>query len=98
MRDKPKEKRERDAEKQTGDDRKVERSVFAAVNDVAGQFSQTQGQLVSEIEKSSEKNEDGPEEKKRATELAKRVHSRILSEAVEECLRKRLLSSPHDGA
>lgn len=72
--------------------------MFAAVGDVAGQFSQTEGQLVSEIEKSSKKDEDSPKEKKRATELAKRVHSRILPEAVEESLRKRLPSSLHDSA
>lgn len=94
VRDEPEEEGERDAEEQTGDDWKVERSVFAAVNDVAGQFSQAEWKLVTKVEKGAEKDEHSPKEKKRAAEFPKRVHSRILSEAVEECLRKRLPSSP----
>ena len=80
MRDEPDEKGQRNAEKQTGNDGKVERGVFAAVNDVAGQFSQAEGEFVSEIENSSEKNKESTEEEKRATEFAERIHEVILPE------------------
>ena len=58
--------------------------MFAAVDDVSGQFSQAEGQLVSEIEKSSEKDEESSEEKKRAAEFAERVHQVILPEGVSK--------------
>jgi hypothetical protein len=84
VRDEPEEKRERDTEEQTGDDGKVESGVFAAVNDVAGQFSEAEGKLVSEIEKSPEKNEKTCEEKKRAAEFTERVHEVILPEGANK--------------
>ena len=51
VRDEPQEEGERDAEEQTGDDWKVKSSMFAAVNDVAGRFSQAEGQLAPKIKK-----------------------------------------------
>lgn len=51
--DKPEEERERGAEEKAGDDGEVERGVFAAVNDVAGQSAQAEGELVPEIKKTS---------------------------------------------
>ena len=72
--DEPEEKRERGAEEKTGDDGKVEGGVFAAVDDVAGQFPEAEGQLVSEIEKEADQNQQCSEENKRAAELAERVH------------------------
>ena len=74
VRDEPEEERERGAEEKASDDGEVERGVFAAVDDVAGQFSQAEWKLASEIEKSSEKDEESTEEKKRAAGLAKGVH------------------------
>lgn len=86
MGDEPEEKRERDAEDKTGDDRKVKRRVFASVDDVAREFSQAEGQLVPEIEKGSEKDEQSSEEKKRAAESAERVHWLILPEGTSKSL------------
>lgn len=80
VRDQPEEKRQRDAEKKTSDDGKVKRGVFAAVHDVAGQFSQAEGQLVPEIEKCAEKNEKSAEKEKRAAEFTQGVHEVILPE------------------
>lgn len=84
MRDEPEEERERNAEEKTSDNGKVKRRVFAAVNDVAGEFSQAEGELVSEIEKSSEKDEKNAEQKKRAAEFAERVHEVILPEGASK--------------
>ena len=78
--DEPEEKRQRDAEKKTGDDGKVERGVFTVVHDVAGQFSQAEWELVAEIEKGAEKNEKSAEEEKRAAEFTQGVHEEILPE------------------
>lgn len=60
VRDEPEEDGEPDAEDKAGDDRKVESGVFAAVNDVAGQFSQPEWQLVSEIKKDTDQDEESP--------------------------------------
>lgn len=59
--DEPEEERERDAEEKTRNDGKVKGHVFAAVNDVAGQFSQAERQLVSEIEKHTNQDEEPSE-------------------------------------
>lgn len=84
VRDQPEEKGQRDAEKKTSDDGKVKRSVFAAVNDVAGQFSQAQRQLVSKIEKHTNQDEEPSEEDKRAAEFAEGVHEVILPEGTSK--------------
>lgn len=80
MRNEPEEDGERDANYEASHNGKVERGVFAAVNDVAGQFSQAKGQLVPEIKKKTNQDEESSEEQKRATEFAKRVHKIILPE------------------
>lgn len=80
MRDKPEENRERDAEEQAGDDRKVERGMFATMNDVAGQFSQAEWQLAPKLKKATNQDEQPSEKDKRAPKLAKGVHDMILPE------------------
>src|SRR6516225_8291127 len=50
VRDEPEEKRDRYTDEDAGDDWKVKRSVFAAVNDVAGQFSEGQREFATKIE------------------------------------------------
>ena len=57
VREEPEEEREGGAKEEAGDDGKVERGVFAAVDDVAGKFSQAEGEFSAEIEKSAEENE-----------------------------------------
>jgi len=54
--------------------------VFAVVDDVAGQFSQAEGELVPKVKKSAEKDEESAGEKERAAEFAKRIHGKILEE------------------
>ena len=78
--DEPEEERERNAEEKTGDDGKVKRGVFAAVHDVAGQFSQAEGQLVPKIKRDTNQDKEPPEEDKRAAEFTERVHEVILPE------------------
>ena len=80
VRDEPEEERKHDADDEAGHDREVERGVFAAVNDVAGQFSQAEWQLVPEIKKEPNQDEEPSEEEKRTAEFAKRVHKAILPE------------------
>lgn len=80
MRDEPEEDGEHNADDETGHDGKVERSVFAAVDDVARQFSQAEWQLVPEIKKETHQDEEPSEEDQRTAEIAKRVHKAILPE------------------
>jgi len=70
----PEEERECNAEEEASDDGKVERGVLAAVDDVAGEAAQAEGELVTEVKKSAKKNEESSEEEKRAAEFAERVH------------------------
>lgn len=65
------------------------------MNDVAGKLSQTEGELVAEVQKSADKQQECPEEKKRAAELAERVHEVILPEAAIKPSAKTWLSLAH---
>jgi hypothetical protein len=78
--DEPEKERKRGAKKKASDDGKVKSGVFAAMHDVAGKLSQTEGELVAEVQKSADKQEECSKEKKRAAELAERVHEVILPE------------------
>jgi hypothetical protein len=84
MREEPEEEREDSAEEEAGDDREVEGSVFAAVDDVAWKFSEAEGKFSGEVEKSADKDEKAAEEEENAAEFAKRVHPRILPEAADK--------------
>jgi hypothetical protein len=53
VRKKPEEEREYGAEEQASNDGKVEGSVFATMDDVAGKFSETKGELAAEIKESA---------------------------------------------
>lgn len=63
MRDEPEEECEHDTYDKASNDGKVERGVFAAVNDVAGQLSQAERKLVAKIQKSADQNEERANEK-----------------------------------
>ena len=54
--------------------------MFAAMDDVAWQFSQTEGKFAAEVEESADEDQESAEEKKRASKLAKRFHRTILPE------------------
>jgi hypothetical protein len=75
----PKQKREKNAEEQAGHDGKVERGVRAAVDDVAGQFSEAKREPVAEIKKDADQNEERSKADKRAAEFAERIHRLILT-------------------
>ena len=50
----PEEKRKCPAEDKASNDREIESGVFAAMDDVAGEFAETEGKFAAEIEKSAE--------------------------------------------
>lgn len=87
VRDEPQEKGERDAEKQTGDDWKVEGSVFGAVNNVAGQFPQAERESVPKIKKGADQDDKPSEEDKKAADFARRIHEVILPEGANKSFR-----------
>jgi hypothetical protein len=49
------------AEDETGDDREVESGVFAAMDDVAREFSETKREFAAEIKESADEGQDGAE-------------------------------------
>jgi len=91
VRDEPEEKRQRDADNEARDNWKVKRGVFPAVNDVAGQFSQAEGEFAAKIEESTDEKQEAAEEKKRAAEFAERIHEVILPEAASQLATMHLL-------
>jgi hypothetical protein len=72
--DEPKEERNAEAEDKACDDRKVKRGVFAAVDDIAGKFSQAEGEFFAEVEKSANEDEEAAEEEERAADFTERIH------------------------
>src|SRR5437763_15300688 len=84
MRNEPEEEREHETYDKAGNDRKVERGVFAAVDDVAGQFSQAERELVAKIQKSADQNEERAKKEERAAEFTERIHEVILPEGANK--------------
>jgi hypothetical protein len=76
----PEEERNAEAEDNAGDDRKVKRGVFAAVDDVAGKAAEAQGKFSAEVEKSANEHQEATEEEQGAAEFAQRVHEESLKE------------------
>jgi hypothetical protein len=72
----PEEEREGGAEEETGDNREVERGVFAAMEYVAGEFSQAEGEFRTKIKKCAQEDEEAAEEEKCAAEFAGGIHGR----------------------
>lgn len=54
--------------------------MLAAVDDVAGKFSETEGELSAEVENGTDDSEQGTEEKEDAAEFAKGTHRGIIEE------------------
>ena len=61
MGEEPQEQRESGAEDKTGDDRKIEGGVFAAVDDVAGEAAEAQGELAAKVEERAENDQEDTE-------------------------------------
>jgi hypothetical protein len=57
--------------------------VFAAIDDVAGESSQAEGEFSAKEKKSANKDKESTENEEGAAELAKRVHPGILPEPAE---------------
>lgn len=52
--------------------------MFAAVDDVAGKFSEAEGEFAAEKQKSTDDDEEAAEEEERAAEFAERIHESII--------------------
>ena len=91
MGEEPEEERKRGAEEQASDDGEIKSGVFAAMNNVAGKFSETKGELVPKVKKGAKKDEESAEEEKRTAELTKRLHRGILPEAACKLFENALL-------
>jgi hypothetical protein len=72
--DEPKKKRQGCAYDDAGDDREIKGSPFAAMDDVAGEMAKAEWKLATKKEECTNKDQHSPQDKKRATELAKRIH------------------------
>jgi|HubBroStandDraft_6_1064221.scaffolds.fasta_scaffold513055_2 hypothetical protein len=56
--------------------------MFAAMDDVAGEFAKAEGEFGAEVEKSTDDYEDDAEKEKSAAEVTERIHKNIIEEAV----------------
>ena len=54
--------------------------MLAVVDDVAGKFSETKGELSAEVENGTDDGEQATEQKEDAAELAKGIHRSIIEE------------------
>jgi hypothetical protein len=58
--------------------------VFAAVDDIAGEAAEAEGELSAKVKKTANKDEESAENEEGAAEFAKRVHPGILPESAEK--------------
>jgi hypothetical protein len=82
MGEEPEEEGKCRAEYDARHDGKVESGMFTAMDDVAGEFTEAEGEFGAEVEKSAEDYEDDAEQEKSAAEVTKRIHKSIIEEAV----------------
>jgi hypothetical protein len=83
----PEKQAQADTEEKAGDDRKVKGGVFATMHDISGEAAETEGELGAEVENGAEEDEECAQEKERAAEFAKGVHSEILTPSRQALLR-----------
>jgi hypothetical protein len=95
VRDDPEEECEHDTYDKASNDGKVERGVFAAVNDVAGQFSQAEVEFTAKIEESTDKNQKAAEKEEGAAEFAEGIHAVILPEGANKSVAQLHLLLPY---
>jgi hypothetical protein len=81
----PEEKRKSGTEDKTGDDGEIERGVFITMDDVAGEFVESEGEFGPEVEEGADEYEDGAEQEKCAAEIAERIHGSIVEEEPTAC-------------
>jgi hypothetical protein len=67
----PENQRERDAEHNASDDRKIEAAIFALISDVAGKASEAERQSPAECKKCADNNEDDSSKEEKLSEFAR---------------------------
>jgi hypothetical protein len=81
----PEDERKDEAEDKASHDREIKCGVFAAVDDVAGKFSETEREFAAEEQKSTDDDEEAAEIEERAAEFAERIHKSIIEEGPSGC-------------
>jgi hypothetical protein len=76
----PEEEGEAEAQEEAGDDGEVDGGVLAAIDDIAGEAAQAEGEFAGEVEKRAHGDEESAGEEEEAAEVAERVHKEILAE------------------
>ena len=61
MGEQPEQKRKAEAEDEAGKDGEIEGGVFTAVDDVAGEVTEAEGEFGAEVQESADQGEDGAE-------------------------------------
>jgi hypothetical protein len=74
--DEPEKQGKADADEDGGGNRKVERGVFAAMEDVARQAAESEGQATMDVEDGTDSGQDQAEDQESAAEIAGGVHGR----------------------
>jgi hypothetical protein len=87
----PEEEAESGAQDETGDDGEVESGMLAAADDVAGEFSQVEGEFGTEVEQGTDEEGEAAENEQRAAEITERVHGGSVKERSWEENRERYL-------
>jgi len=80
MIEQPEEKRKTSAEDEAGDDRKIEGGALATVDDIAREFSQTQGEPAAEIQDRAGDDHHRAKQHQETAEIARWIHSWIVLE------------------
>jgi hypothetical protein len=75
----PEEKRQSEAEDEAGDDGEIESGVFAAVDDVAGEAAEAEGETAAEVKQGAGDGNDGAEDEEGAAEFAEGIHECIVA-------------------
>jgi hypothetical protein len=78
--EKPQKDREDDANHDARHDWEIKSGVFAAMNDVARKTAEAKRQFTTEVKKTADDGQESPKEQKRAAEIAKGIHARIIEE------------------
>jgi hypothetical protein len=81
--EKPEEEGQNDADDEASDDGEIERGVFAAMDDVAGEATEAEGETTVEIEESADDGDDGAKEKEGAAEFTEGDHRQIVARRSE---------------
>jgi len=80
----PEQQGKSETQNQTSDNWKIKGGVLAAMNDVAGQPPNSEGESAAEIKNSADDGEKSAQEEEAAAELAYRIHKIIIEEEPPE--------------